>query len=139
MKTKRIAAALVATLLAPASLFAQQVPIATKPSDVTPAASGVLMYPEYAKAIGRVAYIWGWPLVNQMNRRAAITQAPQPGLLNGVLPAAPRGQIAMLHDYINPEQNFVTCPNQDVVYGLGYFSLDKEPVIMQSGWVAQRQ
>jgi len=131
MKTKRIAAALVATLLAPASLCAQQVPIATKPSDVTPAASGVLMYPEYAKAIGRVAYIWGWPLVNQMNRRAAITQAPQPGLLNGVLPAAPRGQIAMLHDYINPEQNFVTCPNQDVVYGLGYFSLDKEPVIMQ--------
>ena len=89
------------------------------------------MHPEYAKAIGRMAYVWGWPMVNQMNRRAAITQAPQPGRLNGVLPAAPRGQIAMLNDYIDPGQNFVTCPNQDVVYGLGFFSLDEEPVIMQ--------
>lgn len=111
MKAKFITITLAATLLAPAGLFAQQVPLATKPADVTPAASGVIMHPEYAKAIGRVAYIWGWPLVNQMNRRAAITQAPQPGLLNGVLPAAPRGQIAMLHDYIVPDQTFVTCPN----------------------------
>lgn len=110
---------------------AQQVPIATKPSDVTSAATGVIMHPEYAKAIGRFAYVWGWPMVNQMNRRAAITQAPHPGRLNGVLPAAPRGQIAMLNDYIDPGQNFVTCPNQDVVYGLGFFSLDEEPVIMQ--------
>ena len=131
MKSKLITTTLAIALGASAGLFAQQVPLATKPADVTPAASGVLMHPEYAKAIGRVAYIWGWPLVNQLNRRAAITQAPYPGLLNGVLPAAPRGQIAMLHDYIDPDQNFVTCPNQDVVYGLGYFSLDEEPVIMQ--------
>ena len=66
-----------------------------------------------------------------MNRRAAITQAPEPGRLNGVLPAAPRGQLAMLSDYIDPGQNFVTCPNQDVVYGLGFFSLDEEPVVIQ--------
>jgi hypothetical protein len=51
--------------------------------------------------------------------------------LNGVLPAAPRGQICMLNDYIDPGQTFVTCPNQDVVYGLGFFSLDEEPVILQ--------
>ena len=38
----------------------------------------------------------------QMNRRAAITQAPEPGRLNGVLPVAPRGQIGMLSDYIDP-------------------------------------
>ena len=79
------------------------------------------MHPEYAKTIGRMAYVWGWPMVNQMNRRASITQAPEPGRLNGVLPVAPRGQIGMLNDYIDPGQNFVTCPNQDVVYGLGFF------------------
>jgi hypothetical protein len=89
------------------------------------------MHPEYARAIGQMAYIWGWPMVNQMNRRTAITQAPQPGLLGGVLPVAPRGQIAVLSDYIDPNQNFVTCPNQDVVYGLGFFSLDEEPVVIQ--------
>ena len=78
-----------------------------------------------------MAYVWGWPMVNMINRRAAITQAPHPGRLNGVLPAAPRGQIGMLSDYIDPGQNFVTCPNQDVVYGLGFFSLDEEPVVIQ--------
>ena len=37
----------------------------------------------------------------------------------------------MLADYIDPGQTFVTCPNQDVVYGLGFFSLDEEPDIAQ--------
>lgn len=89
------------------------------------------MHPEYARTLARFAYVWGWPMVNQFNRRAAITQAPHPGKLNGVLPAAPRGQLAMLNDYIDPGQTFVTCPNQDVAYGLGFFSLDEEPVIIQ--------
>ncbi len=110
---------------------AQQVSAPVKPADVTQPASGVDMTPEYAKAVGRMAYIWGWPMINQMNRRIAITKAPHPGLLNGILPAAPRGQIAMLHDYIEPSETFVTCPNQDVVYGLGFFSLDEEPVVIQ--------
>lgn len=109
----------------------QQVPFPRTPSEVTPAADGVLMHAEYAQAIGRMAYIWGWPMVSQSNRFAAITQAPVPGRLNGVLPVAPRGQIGMLSDYIDPGQTFVTCPNQDVVYGLGFFSLDEEPVIIQ--------
>ncbi len=131
MKTKhRLLAAMCGLFLAAPS-FAQQVPIATKPADVTSAAHGVIMHSEYAKTIGRMVYVWGWPMVNQMNRRAAITQAPAPGRLNGVLPVAPRGQIGMLNDYIDPGQNFVTCPNQDVVYGLGFFSLDEEPVIIQ--------
>jgi hypothetical protein len=51
--------------------------------------------------------------------------------LGGVLPVAPRGKLGMLHDYITPDETFVTCPNQDVVYGLGFFSLDEEPVIAQ--------
>jgi hypothetical protein len=100
-------------------------------SQVTEPATGIVMHPDYARTIAQMAYVWGWPIVNMINRRAAITQAPQPGHLNGVLPAAPRGQIAMLADYIAPEQNFIACPNQDVVYGLGFFSLDEEPVVIQ--------
>lgn len=100
-------------------------------SNVTEPATGIVMQPDYARTIAQMAYVWGWPIVNMINRRAAITQAPQPGHLNGVLPAAPRGQIAMLDDYIEPSQTFVTCPNQDVVYGLGFFSLDEEPVVAQ--------
>ncbi len=92
---------------------------------------GLPMHPAYAQVIARMAYLWGWPMVNMLNRNARITQAPHPGLLNGVLPAAPRGQVGMLHDYIDPAETFVTCPNQDVVYGLGFFSLDEEPVVAQ--------
>jgi hypothetical protein len=93
--------------------------------------AGLPMHREYAQVIARMAYVWGWPMVNMLNRNARITQAPYPGRLNGVLPAAPRGQVAMLFDYIDPAETFVTCPNQDVVYGLGFFSLDEEPVVAQ--------
>jgi hypothetical protein len=126
-----LAAGLLSPVLAPLAM-AQQVSIPTRASEVTEPATGVVMAPAYAKALGRFAYIWGWPMVNQMNRRASITQAPEPGRLNGVLPVAPRGQIGMLSDYIDPGQTFVTCPNQDVVYGLGFFSLDEEPVVIQA-------
>jgi hypothetical protein len=122
---------LASTCLTTGAALAQQVPLPQSAAAVTQPATGVTMQPEYAKAVGRMAYIWGWPMVNQINRRAAITQAPEPGRLNGVLPVAPRGQIGMLNDYIDPGQTFVTCPNQDVVYGLGFFSLDEEPVVVQ--------
>jgi hypothetical protein len=108
--------------------LAQQAP----PSDgLTQPAIGINMQPDYARTIAQMAYVWGWPMVNMLNRKAKITQAPHPGLLGGILPAAPRGQIGMLHDYIEPSETFVTCPNQDVVYGLGFFSLDEEPVVIQ--------
>ena len=108
-----------------------QVPFAAKAADVTMPAAGIVMQPDYAKAVARMAYLWGWPMVNMLNRKTAITKAPHAGKLNGVLPAAPRGQVAMLADYIDPGQTFIACPNQDVVYGLGFFSLDEEPVVMQ--------
>ncbi len=89
------------------------------------------MQPGYAQTIASMAYTWGWPMINMINRRAAMTQAPKQALLNGVLPVAPRGRLAMLSDYVDPGQTFVACPNQDVVYGLANFSLDEEPVIAQ--------
>jgi len=76
-------------------------------SNVAQPATGILMHPDYARTIAQMAYVWGWPIINMINRRAAITQAPQPGHLNGVLPAAPRGQIGMLADYIEPSETFV--------------------------------
>src|SRR5262245_14863187 len=108
-----------------------QVPLPRSATEVTVPATGIVMHADYARAVARMAYVWGWPMVNMLNRCSAITQAPQPGRLNGVLPVAPRGQVGMLADYIDPGQTFVTCPNQDVVYGLGFFSLDEEPVVIQ--------
>ena len=39
--------------------------------------------------------------------------------------------LAMLTDYIEPEERLVACPNQDVVYGAGSLALDLSPVVIQ--------
>jgi hypothetical protein len=109
----------------------QAAPLPMYFAQVTKPANGVIMPEAYARMVAQFAYLWGWPLINMANRRAAITQAPVPALLGGFLPAAPRGRIAMLVDYIAPQEHFVTCPNQDVAYGLGFFALDVEPVVIQ--------
>jgi hypothetical protein len=108
-----------------------QVAAARSFAQVTKPADGVNMPAGYVRMMAQMAYAWGWPLVNMSNRRAAITQAPAPGLQGGVVPVAPRGRLAMLVDYVSPNQSFVACPNQDVAYGVGYFSLDVEPVVFQ--------
>ena len=110
---------------------AQQIPLPIKATDVPGPAAGNSMTKEYVQLVGRMAYVWGWPLVNSYNRRAAFALAPTPGLNGGVLPIAPVGMNAMLTTYVKPEQTFVTCPNQDVVYGAGYFALENEPVVFQ--------
>jgi hypothetical protein len=37
----------------------------------------------------------------------------------------------MLHDYIEPSERAVACPNQDVVYGQMVLALDREPAVIQ--------
>ncbi|MGE8064782.1 DUF1254 domain-containing protein [Pseudomonas sp. NPDC089569] len=123
------AAMIVLTGSVPAAYSVEQAPASA--SQLTQPTNDIIMHPEYAKTIARMAYVWGWPMVNMLNRSQTITKAPKPGLLDGVLPVAPFGQVAMLHDYIEPTETFVTCPNQDVTYGLGFFSLDEQPVVAQ--------
>jgi hypothetical protein len=109
---------------------AQQFPIPTTAAEVPGPAPGTAMSKEYVQSVGRVAYLWGWTLVNVANRADAFSKAPEPGLLGGVVPVA-FNRNAMLTGYISPDERFVTCPNQDVVYGAGYFALDKEPAVFQ--------
>jgi hypothetical protein len=89
------------------------------------------MTPEYVAAVGRFAYVWGWPLVNNLNRATAVEKLPEPGRVGGVIPMAPPGQVSMLTDYIDEKERFVTCPNQDTVYGAGFQHLDTTPVVIQ--------
>ena len=109
----------------------QQEPDFEMISKVDVLAPNAIMHEEYVKTIGRMAYVWGWPMVNTHNRRATITQAPEPGKLGGVVPVAPLNHLCMLNDYVKPIQSFVACPNQDVAYGLAMCALDDEPVVVQ--------
>jgi hypothetical protein len=111
--------------------IAQQVPAPKSSAQVPGMPAGTVMPRGYVELIGRVPYLWGWPLVNQINRRNSFARAPEPGRLGEVLPVAPIGQVSMLTDYIRPDQRFVTCPNQDTVYGAGFLTLDRQPVVVQ--------
>jgi hypothetical protein len=93
--------------------------------------AGTRMTDEYLDQVGRLAYLWGWPLVNVHNRLSIMEQVPEPGLLGGMVPAAPPGSVAMLHDYIRPDQRLVACPNQDVVYGFGALDARRGPSVVQ--------
>jgi hypothetical protein len=102
----------------------------TTAAEVPGPAAGTAMAKPYVETVGRMAYMWGWPLVNVANRSAAFSKAPEPGLLGGVVPVA-FNRLAMLTNYIAPTQRFIACPNQDVVYGAGFFNLNKGPIVFQ--------
>jgi hypothetical protein len=70
-------------------------------------------------------------MTNIYNRVQMMSQLPGPVLMGGIVPVAPANQLTMLTDYIAPEERIVACPNQDVVYGNGPLSLDKEPAVVQ--------
>jgi hypothetical protein len=109
---------------------AQQVPLPITAAEVPGPAPGTAMTKPYVQMVARLAYFWGWPLVNAANRAVAFSKAPEPGLLGGVVPVA-YNRLAMLTGYISPDQHFIACPNQDVTYGAGFFDLDKEAAVIQ--------
>jgi hypothetical protein len=110
--------------------FAQQIPIPKTAAEVPGPAAGTTMTKPYVQMVARMAYLWGWPLVNAANRSVAFSKAPEPGLLGGVVPVA-YNHLAMLTGYISPDEHFIACPNQDVAYGAGFFDLDQEPAVIQ--------
>jgi hypothetical protein len=95
--------------------------------DVSGMPPGTVRTKAYVEMVGRLAYLWGWPLVNNLNRARAVAGLPEPGRIGNVIPASPPGRISMLTDYIDSAEHVMTCPNQDTVYGAGYQRVDEAP------------
>ena len=127
---KTLAVAAIVGVVTTNVAYSQQVPIPKTAAEVPGPASGTTLTKAYVQTVGRMAYMWGWPLVNMANRVASAAKVPEPGLIGGVVPTA-YNRIAMLTNYIDPNQHWITCPNQDVAYGIGAFALDKEPIVFQ--------
>jgi hypothetical protein len=108
---------------------APRAPVSVSQIAGTPA--GTVMTPDYIATVGRFAYIWGWPLVDHLNRSLAAKSQPGPGRMGDVAPVSPPGHISMLTDYIKADQHMIACPNQDTVYGSGYQHVDTQPVVIQ--------
>jgi hypothetical protein len=126
-----VSAVTVAVTNMPATAQEIQVPIPQSAAQVPGPVPRTGMTRDYVQTVGRAAYFWGFPLVATNNRRAAFAKAPERILLGGAVPIAPVGYNTMLNDYIKPDQDFIVCPNQDVVYGGGFTALDKEPTVIQ--------
>jgi hypothetical protein len=116
------------------TLAQAQTPLQPSPSWLRALPTGpdtrVKITEEYARLVGRDAYFWAWPMVNVFNRRLhfmAIKEIER----QGPLMDAPANRLAMLTDYVDPEERAVACPNQDVVYGIGALALDVSPVVIQ--------
>jgi hypothetical protein len=92
---------------------------------------GTRVTPEFVELMGRLAYLWAWPMVNLHNRVIALDKLPEPGLIGGIVPVAPPNHLCMLTDYVVPQERMVACPNQDVVYGFSPLDLGREPVVVQ--------
>jgi hypothetical protein len=122
---------LLAALVVTTPAFAQQVEPPKSAVEIPRTPANTVMTKDYVETVGRMAYVWGWPLVNNYNRAERVKDLPEPGHLAGVLPVSPPGHVSMLTDYIDEKERFVTCPNQDTVYGAGYQRLNSKPVIVQ--------
>jgi hypothetical protein len=133
-----LAPTIAAALSSFTTAFAQQVQPPKSAADIPGTPDKTVMTKEYVETMGRMAYLWGWPLVNNLNRANAVKDIPEPGKLGGVLPVSPPGHVSMLTDYIKENQRFVTCPNQDTVYGVGYQRLDSKPIIIQVPYFGDR-
>ena len=58
------------------TIHKQQIPIPRTSAEVCGPVPGTVMIPEYASVIARMAYVWGWPLVNMHNRREMFRKMP---------------------------------------------------------------
>jgi len=70
-----------------------QVPAFKIARDVPSTPAGTVMTNEYVVTVARLAYVWGWPLINNLHRRASFAKAPEAGRLGDVLPVAPVGHL----------------------------------------------
>ena len=87
-----------------------QVPIPKTAADVPGPAPDTAMTTAYVQMVGRTAYLWGWALVNNANRHAAFSKAPEPGLIGGVWPQVKDLQTALKAKVLAPGAATVNCP-----------------------------
>ena len=116
----------------PRTQFAGGAPLGRSPPAFPPGPPpGARLTPDFVREVGRLAYLFAWPMVNIFNRYTAFRPVIRPRLIGGIVPIAPINHLCMLTDYINPRQRYITCPSQDLVYGFGMLDLGREPVVVQ--------
>jgi hypothetical protein len=71
MKNKLTTLLLAILVLVTFKIQSQQVPFPKTAAEVSGPAPGSAMTKEYVQMVGKMAYVWGYTMVNSHNRRAA--------------------------------------------------------------------
>jgi hypothetical protein len=80
---------------------------------------------EEAAAIGKEAYVFGYPLVTMEFTRRVMTNAAEPKDNH-----APMGQFHFARTYPNAAFRDVTAPNADTLYSTAWLDVSKEPCVL---------
>ena len=75
------------------SAQAQQFPNPRTPPRCQVQRRATAMTTDYVQMVGRMAYLWGWPLVDSVDRAAVFVEGADPGLVGGVVPIANRAVL----------------------------------------------
>ncbi|MGH9027839.1 MAG: DUF1254 domain-containing protein, partial [Acidimicrobiia bacterium] len=91
-----------------------------------------LSYERYVESLARIVYYWGLPAVDTMGRTSSWQLMKAPGATMGLFPGAPKNTMGYLDDYMPPAQRKVVTPNNDTIYGVGFFDLGADSVVIQT-------
>jgi hypothetical protein len=89
------------------------------------------LYPEYVRLVGRLAYLWGYPMVELHARREASERFPEPGLFGKGVPVAPVNRLSMRVEPLDATERRIACPDENVVEGFAVLALDRQAVVVE--------
>lgn len=87
----------------------------------------------YVESLARVVYYWAYPAIDITGRTSMWDMMKAgPGLMFGIGPGAPVNESGCIAGYLPPTQRIVVTPNNDTFYGVSFFDLSREPVVVQT-------
>lgn len=105
-------------LLAPLAATAQTPPAAA------PAAAATDSRENYAYAMGMLAVVYGFPMVNNTTKRWGMTEKPM-GQID-----APVNAFYRVPRAADADDKYSASPTPDVIYNIAWFDVSKEPVVV---------
>jgi hypothetical protein len=86
---------------------------------------------EWAYTVGLQAYVWGYPLVSNVNRFDRASTVDRLVIADDTMPRSPINQICFLTHHARPDERAIVAPNVDTLYGSAWLNLGTEPIVLR--------
>src|SRR5215210_9013612 len=88
--------------------------------------AGAAVTPEQATALGREAYLYGFPLLEFLRVRRTATSVRCPDARGN----APVNSLSTATHFAGPQDRTVVAPNVDTLYSIAHLDLGRGPVVL---------